>query len=199
MNDNSTVTLVQNRVWRKNNRLTFVDNRTLRVDQENNNKTSSYRIDIIALRTKHHRNLSLSWPWLLASLFLICLLFAEMQWQFIFPAGSLLATLGYIAIGVLALICFGLFLKFSHIKHVFRSRHAKVPLIEIWAGTPSRKAVNNFLKLMVERIEKAHNHMNLSEEQQLTGEIKMLRRLVDEKVLPQSIYEKAKEKLFKKF
>ena len=52
---------------------------------------------------------------------------------------------------------------------------------------------------MEQRIEKAHSHMNLSEEQQLTGEIKMLRRLADENVVNKGVYEKTKARLFKKF
>ena len=199
MENNGTETLVQNRVWKKNNRLTFLDNRTLRIDLQNNKKDSSYRIDIIALRSKHKRSFSLAWPWLVAAALLIVLLMTEIQFQFIFPADSWLSTLGLIFIGVLSIVCLGLFFKFSYSRYIFRTRHSKVPLVEIWAGSPSRKAVNNFIKLMEQRIDKAHNHMNLTMDQQLTGEMKMLRRLVEENILQQSLYDSARAKLMKKF
>lgn len=199
MENNGSEALVQNRVWKKNNRLTFLDNRTLRIDTQHNNRTTSYRIDVIALKEQPQRSLVIAWPWLIAAVVLTGLLLEEIQWQFLFPVESWVSLAAKVAIGILSIACLALFIKFTYSKHLFKTRHAKVPLVEIWAGTPSRKAVNNFIKLMEHRIEKAHSHMNLSNDQQLTGEMKMLRRLVEEGILQQSKYDAARDRLMKKF
>ena len=56
-----------------------------------------------------------------------------------------------------------------------------------------------FVKLLEQRIENAHNHMNLTKEQQITGEIKMLRRLMEESIIKNTDYEPARARLMKKF
>lgn len=198
--ENRNETLVQNRALKRSNRVTFLDNRTLRIDSQISNKNTSYRIDVIALRVKHTRRFVFAWPWLIAAVLLITLLLAEIATSFIFPdPGSWLAILVKVIIGLLAVVCLVFFFKLSHGKYVFKSLHAKIPLLDIWTGLPSRKAVKTFVKLLEQRIQKAHDHMNLTEEQQLTGEMKMLRRLAEEGVIPNSVYESAKPRLFKKF
>ena len=97
------------------------------------------------------------------------------------------------------MVCLIVFFKLSHGKYVFKSRHAKVPLLDVWTGQPSGKAVKAFVKLLEQRIENAHNHMNLTKEQQITGEIKMLRRLMEENIIQNADYEQARARLMKKF
>lgn len=196
----SSETLVQNRVLKRSNRVSFQDNRTLRIDSQNNNNTKTYRIDVIALRAKHTRGISFAWPWLIAAIVLFVLLLVEISTSLIFPdSGSWLAILVKATLGVLSVVCLVLFIKLSYGKFVFKTRHAKVPLLDIWTGQPSGKAVKTFVKLLEQRIENAHNHMNLTEEQQLTGELKMLRRLMEENIVKSSDYEAARARLMKKF
>ena len=198
--ENSNETLVQNRILKRSNRVTFLDNRTLRIDSQTNNKKTSYRIDVIALRGKPTRRYALAWPWLITAVLLIGILLFETSTSIIFPdGGSWLAMLVKVLLGVLSLVCLGLFFKLSHGKYVFKSRHAKVPLLDIWTGQPSGKAVKAFVKLVEQRIDNAYNHMNLSKEQQITGEVKMLRRLMEENIIQNADYEPARARLMKKF
>lgn len=198
--ESGSETLVQNQSLKKSNRVTFLDNRTLRIDSEYKNKKTSYRIDVIALKVKHRHRVTFAWPWLAAAVILFALLLAEISYSFMFPAEpAWLAIAGEIAIGILSVICLAVFIKSSQGKYVFKSRHAKVPLLDIWSGQPSGKAVKAFVKLVEQRIDNAHNHMNLTKEQQITGEIKMLRRLMEENILQASDYEAARARLMKKF
>ena len=198
--ENKNETLVQTGSLKRSNRVTFIDNRTLRIDTQTSNNNLTYRIDVIALRAKHSHRFAFAWPWLIAAIVLLGLLLAEISTAFIFPdPASWLAILAKVMLGLLSAICLLVFFKLSHGKYVFKSRHARIPLLDIWTGKPSRKAAKTFVKLLEQRIQKAHDHMNLTEEQQLTGEIKMLRRLAEEGVMPTSVYESAKPKLFKKF
>lgn len=198
--ENSCETLVQNQPLNKSNRITFIDNRTLRIDTQENKRSSSYRIDVIALKNKHSRQLTFAWKWLAMALILFTVLLVESSYSLIFPGtGSWLSILGQSLMGLLSVACLVYFIKLSHGKYVFNSRHARVPLLEVWSRSPSGKSAKNFLKLIEKRIENAHQHMNLSEEQQLTGEMKMLRRLKDENILKDSAYEAARARLMKKF
>ena len=197
---NSNETLVQNRALKRSNRVTFLDSRTLRIESQTNNKQTSYRIDVIALRDKPARSFALAWPWLVTAILLLGILLAEISTSFLFPdSGSWLAILVKVLLGVLVMVCLAVFFKLSHGKYVFKSRHAKVPLLDVWTGQPSGKAVKAFVKLLEQRIENAHNHMNLTKEQQITGEIKMLRRLMEENIIKKADYEPARVRLMKKF
>ena len=197
---NISGTLVQNRILKRSNRVTFQDNRTLRIDKQNNNKTESYRIDVIALGPRHTRSFFFAWPWLIGAAVLFALLLVVMSTSFIFPdPGAWQAILTKVVLGILSLVCLVLFIKLSYGKYVFKSRHARVPLVDIWTGQPSSKAVKAFVKLLEQRIENAHNHMGLSKEQQITGEIKTLRRLMEENILDSAEYESARARLMKKF
>ncbi|MEJ2140987.1 MAG: hypothetical protein P8Y24_01295 [Gammaproteobacteria bacterium] len=197
---NSSGTLVQNRILKRSNRVTFQDNRTLRIDRQNNNKTTSYRIDVIALRPKHTRSFSFAWPWLIGAAVLFALLLIVINSSFVFSdPGAWQAILTEVVLGILSAVCLFLFIKLSYGKYIFKSRHAKVPLLDIWTGQPSSKAVKAFVKLLEQRIENAHNHMGLSKEQQITGEIKTLRRLTEENVLDSAEYEAARARLMKSF
>ena len=197
---NSNETLVQNRALKRSNRITFLDNRTLRIESQTNNKQTSYRIDVIALMNKPTRSFALAWPWLIAAILLLGIILVEISTSFIFPeSGSWQAILIKVLIGVLVMVCLVIFFKLSYGKYVFKSRHAKVPLLDVWTGQPSGKAVKAFVKLLEQRIENAHNHMNLTKEQQITGEIKMLRRLMEENIIQNADYEPARARLMKKF
>ena len=119
---------------------------------------------------------------------------------------GLLAGIGdSLSAGIIALaavcttICLILLWLSSSRKQVFYTRHGHIPLLEIWVGQPNGKSFRKYVKLLKERIEEAQAKSGLDNEQQLTGEMKMLRRLADENVINKDLYEKAKASLFKKF
>ena len=110
----------------------------------------------------------------------------------------------YLAIILLAgllggLLCFFKFWKHTSIKQIFYSRNAHVPIIELKPGMPSKEKFSAFIKALEQRIKKFRAHMDIAEDKQLTGEIKMLRRLSDDGVISKKVYETAKTKLFSGF
>lgn len=200
MSDDLQNTIYQKRTWKGVNHLTLNEGRNLKVQQSSKLKSVSYMIDLIALDKKSRRVYSLAWGWLLTAVIFSLLSYVSIQYP------DLLNGLGqYYSLGltVLAIICaMGCFIFFwlsSSRKQVFYSRHGKVPLFEVWVGQPTGKAFRAYVNLLKEHIQKIQERSSLSEEQQLTGEIKMLRRLADENVVNKAVYEKTKARLFKKF
>ncbi|MGD8483573.1 MAG: hypothetical protein PVJ63_06130 [Thioalkalispiraceae bacterium] len=192
--------LVQKRLWHGENRLTLREQRTLKIQKTGKIKTSSYMIDIIALDSHSRRVYSMAWPWLAAASVFFVVAFVIFQ----FP--GLLAGLEPVYAAILAAVmavcavaCFIVFWLSSSRKQVFYTLQGHIPLVEIWVSQPSRKIFRQYVKSLTEQIQQVQEKAGLSKEQQLTGEMKMLRRLADENILNKEVYEEAKASLFKKF
>jgi len=200
MSDNAQNVLFQNHPRYGVNRLTLQDGRTLKIQKEHKSKTVSYLVDIVSLDSVSKRVYGVAWRWLIASAVFSLLALVTIR----FP--QLLATLeksysiGFTILLILgAMGSFVLLWQYSSRKQVFYSRQEKIPLFDIWVGQPNGKTFRNYVKFLKKSILQVQSKSALSSDQQLSGEMKMLRRLVDEKVISQNVYEKAKANLFKKF
>jgi len=71
-----------------------------------------------------------------------------------------------------------------------------VPLFDILVGKPDTHSYKNFLDTFDGYLQKAQSHHELRIDQQIAGEISMLRRLANEGVISHKVYEGAKDKLF---
>ena len=74
-----------------------------------------------------------------------------------------------------------------------------MPIVILCVGKPSKKSFSSFIEKIEKRIKKFREHMALDTEKQLTGEMKMLRRLSEDGVISTRAYEDAKAKLFSGF
>lgn len=79
------------------------------------------------------------------------------------------------------------------------SQNAGVPIIELIVNKPSKEQFLSFIDYVEHRIKEYRLHMNIAEDKQLIGEMKMLRRLSDTGVISKKSYESAKSKLFSGF
>lgn len=179
----------------------FVDGRELQILRKGKKIKQTYAVDILSLQDKSKKIFSIAWKWLVASVssFLLTLLLLKILPGYL-NANKNIYLGSVLLIGIM--ISFVFFLKFwkhTSKKQIFYSRNAHVPIIILRVGKPSKKIFTSFINLVEKRIKTFRNHMNIAEDKQLTGEMKMLRRLSDSGVISKKDYEKAKAKLFSGF
>ena len=179
----------------------LVDGRELQVHSKGKKSEKLYSIDILSLQDESKNIILIAWKWLLFSLgfFLIMLLLLKILPGLLNADKNLYLGI-VLAVGVIgSIVSFTLFWKKTSKKHIFYSRNANVPIVILNAGNPSKKLLSDFIDNIEKRIKKFRSHMDVSEEKQLTGEMKMLRRLSDDGIISKKDYEMAKTKLFSGF
>ena len=179
----------------------LVDGRELQVLNKGKKTRKSYSVDILSLQDKSKKVFFIAWKWLLA-----CISFLLVTLSLLKFLPPYLSTNKDLYLGLILLIgaagmifTFVKFWKFTSRKQIFYSRNAQVPIVILCVGKPSKKTFSNFIDTIEKRIKKFRSHMNIDEEKQLTGEMKMLRRLSDDGVISKKEYEVAKSKLFSGF
>lgn len=196
-----TMELEQSGQFGSKRQIQLLDNRELRIIEEQKRRRTEYSIDLLALEDSSRFKVCISWPWLLGGVVIVLLTLSIMRLlPEIAPSYSdLLSMPTGIVGGLAATACAYIFWLKSSRKQCFFSRHAKIPLVELQVGKPSRKEFKQFVDYLEQRIAMLRKHFNLSTEQQLSGEMRMLRRLSDRKVLNDADYKRAKTKLFNRF
>ncbi len=71
------------------------------------------------------------------------------------------------------------------------------PILELMNNKPDRESFAAFMELLSSHIIKAQHSADLSATERLVLELKELRRLKDESVITEAVYEQAKQKIFK--
>ncbi len=179
----------------------LVDGRELQVFKKGQKSKQTYSVDILSLQDKSKKMFFIAWKWLMASIaFTVLMLFLlKMLPGYLAEDKNIYLAIVLLVGTVGSFICFVQFWKNTSKKQIFYSRNAQVPIIILNVGKPSKKNFSSFIEAVEKRIKKFRNHMNLAEEKQLTGEMKMLRRLSDTGVISKKDYENAKAKLFSGF
>lgn len=179
----------------------LIEGRQLQVSNKAKSSTDSFSVDILSLKEKSSAKFLIAWKWLLLSIgmFLVSLLLLKVLPQYLNDNRNL--YLGMILLfGTLGVILsFVKFILSSSRQQIFYSHNANVPILSLKINKPSKKEFSAFISQLEKRINKFRQHMNIDEEKQLTGEMKMLRRLSDEGVISKAEYENAKSKLFSGF
>lgn len=174
----------------------IVDGKEIRITIGNAPKQQTYSVQLLALADKSHIRLHIAWWWLW--LLVVSVVALSGYWF----APTVLAKLGtfefsYVAsfslAAILSLVMF--VLKLSR-KRVFVSRLTGITLFDILISNPNHRAYKAFLNNINQSLNNARQFWNLKHEQQVAGEMRMLRRLAEERIIKQSEYEKAKTKLF---
>lgn len=175
----------------------LIDGRQLQILSVGKKSELNYSVDILSLQDKSKKTLFIAWKWLFSSIlfFLLMLLLLKIMPDYVEENKNI-----YLSVTLLIGMIGGLFSvikfwKFTSIKQVFYSRKAHVPIIILSVGKPSKKIFRSFIGSVEKRIKQFRNHMDITEEKQLTGEMKMLRRLNDNGFISKKSYEKAKTKL----
>ena len=179
----------------------LIDGRELQVISKKKKIKQSYSVDILSLKDKSKLTTVIAWKWLFfcIGIFLLTLLMLKILPSYLGDNKNLYLGLILLSGFIGAIFCFIKFWKNTSRQQVFFSKKARVPIIKLSTGKPSKKEFSTFIKSVEQRINNFQAHMEVSDEKQLTGEMKMLRRLCDIGVISKTSYESAKGKLFSGF
>lgn len=198
------ISLTQKDIDGTNVQIKLIEGRELQVVRSGKKLKHHYSIDILSLKDASKKTLSIAWKWLFFTIFILILtmLMVKILPQYIPETSGKNNNVPNIILmsGLLVtLFCFYKFLKLTGRKQILYSRNANIPIIALVVGKPSKKIFTDFMISLEIRIKQFRKHMNVPMDKQLTGEMKMLRRLADEGIIKKSQYEKAKSKLFSGF
>ena len=154
-----------------------------------------YRIDIAYLDPRPFRSRVRAWKWLYGSLALFGLAAA------LFLAGwldnSSTPVLGlFLGVLVVAIMSLLAFFYYSRDRVFFRSQYGKIRLIELINRNPDTESFRSFINKFVMQIKRAQTAKKMNQAKFLARELRELRRLKDETVIPVDSYEKAKKLIF---
>ncbi|VAW93291.1 hypothetical protein MNBD_GAMMA21-943 [hydrothermal vent metagenome] len=175
----------------------IVNGKEIRIKIKNKARQQSYAVQLLALADKGHLRIHIAWHWLIliviCGLSLIGYYLGKVIFEFSLAAYEFSITAGLGLTGLLALVLF--LLNISR-KRVFVSRYAKVDLFEILISNPDYRSYKTFLDTLSGNLQKARQFWDLKPEHQIAGEMRMLRRLASQGIITESVYQKAKDKLF---
>jgi hypothetical protein len=197
MSNEVNATLRQQGSYGQQREYQIINGRNIRIAIGSKSKHKIFNVPMLALADKSKPRLHIAWAWLwlaLSGLLAIPLYLAITNWlglstrivDFAIIAGLAVAALiGIVMLGM----------NFSR-KRVFFTAYSKVPLFDILIGKPDQQSYKQFLTTLETYLQKTRSEWNLRSEQQIAGEVRMLRRLANEGVISQKVYETAKDKLF---
>ncbi len=159
-------------------------------------RNHKYRINIAHLDPRPFRRRVIAKKWAYATGgSLILTLLTAFGGFFEFGSRIHLSTVsGLFVVTVLLLL-----MTVHHSKNrvIFRSAHGKVKILELFNHNPDKASFRQFVDQFTRQIKSAREARNLPPSSVLAKELQELRRLKDERVIPQAAYERAKKILFK--
>ena len=155
-----------------------------------------FRLNLAHLDPRPFRLRNIVWKWLYASLALWCSA-AVIVFGGWFNSSSLISLGIFTGVIVAALLTLLTFFYLSHDTVYFRSQFGKIRLFELANNNPGKDDFRDFINKIVVQINKSKAAKGMNQSQLLAAELKELRRLKDEKIVPEESYEKAKQLIFK--
>lgn len=155
-----------------------------------------YRVNIAYLEAKPYRQRRIAWKWLYACISLLVLLaalyFGNLQ------STSSIASLG-LAVGIVVVAVMTLigFFYYTSDRVYFRSEFGKIKIIEFMNNNPNKALFRKFIGNLARQIKAAKAAQGYNTTQALAREMRELRRLRDEKVVPPVTYDRAKQRILK--
>jgi hypothetical protein len=155
-----------------------------------------FRLNLAFLDPRPFRLRNIDWKWLGVSLVLwvAAAVLVIGGW---FDAASVTSLGIFTGVIVAALLTLLLFFYLSHDTVYFRSQFGKIRLFELANNNPDRDEFRKFINQIVVQINKSKAAKGMNQSQLLAAELKELRRLKNEDIVPEESYEKAKRLIFK--
>jgi len=193
-----TLELLQTAEWKELQQLFRIfDNKFLNINVKNGKKTTSYNIHLSLLDADPVRKRSFKLRYLL----LACALFAVAGLTYrLIQLGTLgfshpyLYALPILAItaGVIAVVyCIR---QYQHAL-LFYSNHGRVPLVRLLYNSPAKKNFKHFTAVLINCVHAVKEGGFYNEQQVLAAELSEHRRLRDEGVFSNEVYESAKNNI----
>jgi len=173
-------------------KIKLLNGRELHVEKKAKPHRTKYIIDLLALEETSQQKMILGWKWFIAGLAAVLSIALCLRFLPMLDESMLYMVLVYIVGLAVSAGCFLKAYKGTSRKQIFHSRSANIPLIELAINNPSKKAFSEFINKVEEHIQSSREGLVISTNNQLAGEMKMLRRLSEEGVLSASAYKKAK-------
>jgi len=176
----------------------IVNGKELRIRFQGKFKQQLVAISLLALGEKSSYRIHFVWRWLILTIVSGVLLGGYFLARNMYSFATAMFDFAVVAItGVLLLLGLVLFVVNISRKRVFYARSSHIALFDILVNKPNQREYRAFLDSLQGYINKARQFWSLKTEQQLAGELRMIRRLVSEGVLEQAQYELAKDRLFR--
>ena len=174
----------------------FNDTQCYQWIQDKHRRKYKFRLNLAYLDPRPFHLRHIVWKWLYGSLslWLLAAVFIFMGWldsSSIISMGILTSILVAAAMTLLA------FFYLSHDTVYFRSQFGKIRLFELANNNPDKDKFRSFVNQIVVQINKSKVAKEMNQSQLLASELKELRRLKDENIVPDDSYEKAKVLIFK--
>ncbi len=174
------------------------DRRYLEVSRSQGKKQLNYRIDILALAMHSRTRWRLRWQWFAVALALLAL--AEvMRGGYLPLPGVNLAGLAPILLPALwgvALLCGVAGILSLRRLTVFYTLHSVVPLVKlslaVFRDWGRIKEFKQFVHVLQTSIAHCQRHYVIKDHQQKAGEMRILRRMAQQGVIPKTDYESSK-------
>ena len=175
----------------------IVNGKELRIIQGTGAKQRVYLIHLLALADKSRLRFNIAWGWFYLALGCLAGLTVFLLAKSFISINSAIIEFTIIAACILGIVL-GLILVLANFTRVrvFYSRHSSIPLFDLYIAKPNQRAYKAFLDNLNAYIEKTRTFWKLKLDQQIAGEIRMLRRLASEGVISQRDYDRAKDRLF---
>jgi hypothetical protein len=175
----------------------IVNGKELRIIQGLGAKQRVYLVHLLALADKSRVRFNIAWGWFYLAIGCLIGLVIYLLAKSLFTINSGMIEFAIIGGFVLGIVL-GLILviaNFSRVR-VFYARHSAIPLFDLYISKPNQQAYKAFLRNLNEYIEKTRAFWKLKLDQQIAGEVRMLRRLASDGVISQLDYDRAKDRLF---
>lgn len=175
----------------------IVDGKNIRIAIGNKSKNKVYAVPMLALAQKSKIHIHIAWAWLWLALVAMLAIPVYMMVKTHLGLKTHMLDIAILGVLVLAvLLGFSMLIMNFARKRVYFTAYSKVPLFDILVGKPDNKSFKEFLDVLESYLHKTQTEWKLKPEQQIAGEIRMLRRLASEGVISQKTYDEAKDSLF---
>ena len=174
----------------------FNDSQCYQKIKNKHRRKYKFRLDLAYLDPRPFRSRNIVWTWLYTSLALWVagIAMIALGW---FDTGSIPMMGLFAGITVAAIITLLAFFYLSYDIVYFRSQYGKIRLLELENKRPNQQKFTSFVNKIVVQINKSKTAKGLDQGKFLAAELKELRRLRDEAIIPEGSYEKAKSLIFK--
>lgn len=174
----------------------FNDSQCYQKIKNKHRRKYKFRLDLAFLDPRPFRIRNIAWKWLYASLALWGLDAIMLVAGWVDTSSIELLGL-FIIFTVGAIVTLLAFFYLSYDTVYFRSQYGKIRLLELENKRPNPKSFTAFINKIVVQINKSKTARGLDQSKFLAAELKELRRLKDEAIVPEESYEKAKRLIFK--
>ena len=158
-----------------------------------------YRVNLSHLDPKPKREFILADNWLIIAAisgvigFMLVYIgwFSDMQFD-----SQIMVILSALSI-CFCLIAFLIALLKTRDRVLLYSYYGRAPVLELMNKNPDRASFAEFMALLSEHISQARENSTINSTDRLVAELKELRRLKDETVISEAVYEQAKKRIFR--